>query len=89
MQIEHLLVAHLIVAHEHALAELLIEVGCVNHGQTSGLGRSRGRQIALVPHRLELRLAWLRVRVRQMDVGGARVLGKGGYMASHQGWSTH
>ena len=70
VQIKDLLVAHLVVAHEHALPELLVEVGRVNHTQTGYFGclRGRGSQISSLSNTFEFRLTLLGIRIGLVDV---------------------
>lgn len=66
VQVKDVLVAHLIVAHEDALSELVDCLRCMNEGQASfgrGSGRVVARAIPVISDALELRFSILGVRV--------------------------
>jgi hypothetical protein len=65
VQIKDLFFIHLVIAHEHALPELLVKVRRVDHAQTCYFCclRSRGSQISSLSYTFEFRLSLLRIWV--------------------------
>ena len=73
MQLEDLLVAHVVVPHEDPLAELALDVGRVDQrqpGPGGSVGPRGGRPVAHVTDTLELELTLLGVRVRGVHIAG-------------------
>jgi hypothetical protein len=63
VQIKDLFFIHLVIAHEHALPELLVKVRRVDHTQTCYFCclRSRGSQISSLSYTFEFGLSLLRI----------------------------